>query len=31
LDSILTIVPTVAEAVEFVFMEEIERQLNEEE
>ena len=31
LDSILTIVPTVAEGVEFVFMEEIERQLNEEE
>jgi anti-anti-sigma factor len=31
LDSILTLVPTLAEAVDYVFMEDIERQLNEEE
>ncbi len=31
LESILTIVPTLEEAVDYVFMEEIERELNEEE
>ena len=30
LDSVLTIIPTVEESVEFIFMEELERELNEE-
>jgi len=31
LDSVLSIIPTVQESIDFVFMEEIERELNEEE
>ena len=31
LDSILTIIPTIEEAVEYVHMEDLERELNEEE